>query len=774
MNRSVFSRGVKDMGGMLAWLESLPGDITAHEVMPASQAVTADWPDIDAGLIAALQKRGINRLYTHQARAIALAASGRDCVVVTPTASGKTICYNVPVLNTIIDSPSARAIYLFPTKALAQDQLSELYELVDDMKLDVRTYTYDGDTPQDARTKVRSAGHIVITNPDMLHTGILPHHTKWKNLFENLKYVVIDELHSYRGIFGSHFALILQRLARICDFYGSKPTFICCSATIANPKELARELIGRTVEMVEENGAPSPERHIIFYNPPVVNSQLGIRRSSLLEVSRIAIEAVCNGIRTIVFTRSRINVELLLTYLQAAASKRGIDPNRITGYRAGYLPNERRAIERGLRDGSIHCVISTNALELGVDIGSLEFSVLHGYPGSVASAWQQIGRSGRRASGGGGNKISAAVMVASSLQIDQFLSANPSYFFGASPEHARINPTNPYIQIGHIKCSSFELPFYAGESFGKCDTEDALDYLARHGVLHMEGGRYHWQADSYPAASLSLRSATSENVVIHDVTDASSPKVIGQMDRKTAPTLIFPQAIYFHLGEPYQVEELDFERMRCYVKRVDVDYYTDGDAAARIEVLDEMGTKAPFGWGEVLLATRPTIYKKIKLLTHENVGYGNIHLPEEQMHTTAFWIIGPQAAAPAGAGDDSKPAAQGKSDSLWGLANLVRTIAPLFLMCDRGDIIVKAHERDPHFRAPTIFVADNVPGGIGLSEALFDLGPKLLAACRDALTNCKCKWGCPACIGATVEDGGEKAAVMELLRDITPAASAFL
>jgi DEAD/DEAH box helicase domain-containing protein len=748
------------MRGILAWLESLPGDITAHEVIPAASAVTADWPDIDAGLIAALQKRGIKRLYTHQAHAIALAAKGRDCVVVTPTASGKTLCYNVPVLNTIIGAPSARAIYLFPTKALAQDQLSELYELVDDMKLDVRTFTYDGDTPPDARTKVRSAGHVVITNPDMLHTGILPHHTKWKNLFENLKYVVIDELHSYRGIFGSHFALILERLARICGFYGSKPSFICCSATIANPKALAEELIGRSVELVDLNGAPSPERHIIFYNPPVVNSQLGIRSSSLLEASRIAIEAVVNEIRTIVFTRSRINVELLLTYLQAAASKRGIDPNRITGYRAGYLPLERRAIERGLRDGSIHCVVSTNALELGVDIGSLEFSVLHGYPGSVASAWQQMGRSGRRASGADG-KISAAVMVASSLQIDQFLSANPSYFFGASPEHARINPTNPYIQIGHIKCSSFELPFYKGESFGKCDTDDALDYLARHGVLHMEAGRYHWQADSYPAASLSLRSATSENVVIHDITDPASPKVIGQMDRKTAPTLIFPQAIYFHMGEPYQVDELDFERMRCYVKRVDVDYYTDGDAAARIEVLDEMETKSRFGWGEVLLATRPTIYKKIKLLTHENVGYGNIHLPEEQMHTTAFWIIGPQTGGEEDAG--TRAISQEKSDSLSGLANLVRTIAPLFLMCDRSDIIVKAHERDPHFLAPAIFVADNVPGGIGLSEALFDLGPKLLEACSGALTNCKCKWGCPACIGAAVTDGGTKTAVMKLL-----------
>ncbi|MDR3322233.1 MAG: DEAD/DEAH box helicase, partial [Synergistaceae bacterium] len=521
MKDSYFSRKLKSVGDMLAWVEEMPGEVSEHRVIPAAAARTADWPEIDPRLRDALQKRGIERLYTHQARAVALASAGRDCVVVTPTASGKTLCYNIPVLDAIIKSPQVRAIYIFPTKALAQDQLSELCEMVDEMKLGVRTFTYDGDTPGDARAKVRNAGHIVITNPDMLHTGILPHHTKWKNLFENLKYVVIDELHSYRGVFGSHFALILRRLARICDFYGSRPTFVCCSATIANPMVLAEELTGREVELVDENGAPSSERHILFYNPPVVNSQLGIRRSSLLEASRIAIEALRSEIRTILFTRSRINVELLLKYLQDAAVKRGIAPERVAGYRAGYLPNERREIERGLRSGDIHCVVSTNALELGVDIGSLELAVLHGYPGSVASAWQQMGRAGRRA---GDGKIAAAVMVASSMQLDQFLAMNPSYFFGASPEHARINSSNPYIEIGHVKCSSFELPFSAGEGFGGSDVDDALDYLARHDVLHFEEGRYHWQADSYPAASLSLRSATSENFVIHDVTDSANPR----------------------------------------------------------------------------------------------------------------------------------------------------------------------------------------------------------------------------------------------------------
>ncbi|MDR2780066.1 MAG: DEAD/DEAH box helicase, partial [Synergistaceae bacterium] len=746
MKKTVYSRDSMDIGGMINWIKSLDGEIAAHRIIHAREAQYAEWPRIEPMLAEALRQRGVSSLYSHQSKAVELGTAHRDFVIVTPTASGKTLCYNIPVLDAIIKSPSTRAIYLFPTKALSQDQLAELHNLIDDMKLDVRTHTYDGDTPGDVRTKVRKSGHIVITNPDMLHTGILPHHTKWKDLFENLKYIVVDELHTYKGIYGSHLALILRRLLRICEFYGSHPSFICCSATIANPSALASELTGRNVELVSENGAPSGEKHIIFFNPPVVNSQLGIRESSLMASARIAIKAVSSGIRTIVFSRSRINVELLLKYIQNAAASQSIPHERIAGYRGGYLPNERRAIERGLRNGEIHCVVSTNALELGIDIGSLELAVLHGYPGSIASAWQQMGRTGRRADGG----ISAAVMVASSLQIDQFLSANPSYFFGASPEHARINPSNPYIQVGHIKCSSFELPFFEGEKFGQEDISEALDYLARNNVLHNTEGRYFWQEDSYPASSLSLRSATSENFVIHDITDAARPVVIGQMDRRTAPTLIFPQAIYFHAGEAYQVHELDHEEMRCYVKKVDVDYYTDGDSSARIEVLDEMETAENMGWGEVLLAIRPTIYKKIKLLTHENVGYGHIHLPEEQMHTTSFWINLPEALP------ERELAAGEKIESLHALVNLMKGVAPLFLMCDRGDIIVKGHERDPHFRVPTLFVADNVPGGIGLAEELFDLGKNLFSSCLDAVSNCKCEWGCPACIGAAVYDNGEK------------------
>lgn len=739
----------------IEWVRSLPGDIAACKVIAATGARFGEWPAIDAKIVDALKKRGVDSLWSHQSSAISHAVAGRNVVIVTPTASGKTMCYNIPVIDAIVKDPTSRALYIFPTKALAQDQMSELKEVVEEIGVELRTSTYDGDTPMDARAKIRDAGHVVITNPDMLHTGILPHHTKWRSLFEQLKYIVIDELHAYRGVFGSHFSLILLRLKRICEFYGSSPTFICSSATIANPKELAKKLIGEEVELVDENGAPSCERHVLIYDPPIVNKELGIRRSALLECSRLAVEAIANGIRTIVFTRSRVNVEVLLTYIQTEAGKRGVCADRIAGYRGGYLPNERRAIERGLRDGSIHCVVSTNALELGIDIGSLELAILHGYPGSIASAWQQIGRSGRRASEG---KPAAAIMVASSLNIDQFLAANPSFFFGASPEHARIDPKNPYIQIDHIKCAAFELPFFENEKFGECDIDDALDYLDRNKVVSCHDGRYFWREASFPAASISLRSATSENFVIHDITDPAHPVVLGLMDRRTAPTLIFPQAIYFHLGEPYQVQELDHEEMRCYVKKVDVDYYTDGDAASRIEVLDEFASQRSknerwsSGWGEVLLASRPTIYKKIKLFTHENVGYGHIHLPEEQMHTTAFWMIMPRADR-----EDEQ------HETLYGAVNIFRSIAPLFLMCDRSDLIVCGHEKDPHFMAPVIYAADNVPGGIGLAEALFDIAPDLIRSSLDVITRCRCDRGCPACVGAPLGSMDTKKDVRALL-----------
>lgn len=740
----------KNLPQFLDWVESLSGEVTARRFFPAREPQFAPWPELDGRLKDYFVASGMKGLFTHQEETFRLARAGKNVVVVTPTASGKTLCYTLPVLESIARDEASRALFLFPTKALSQDQLASLYETVTGCGIDVKTFTYDGDTPPAARSKIRAAGQVVITNPDMLHTAILPHHTKWIKLFENLRTVVIDELHSYRGIFGSHMANVLRRLKRICAFYGSDPTFICTSATIANPQELAEGLLGEPVEIVARSGAPLGERQVLLYNPPVVNRQLGIRRSSLLETSRIAGEALANGISTIVFTRSRINVELLLTYLRRELARRGIAPDRIAGYRGGYLPNERRAIERGLRSGELLGVVSTNALELGVDIGSLELAVLHGYPGSIASARQQMGRAGRR------QGLSAAVLVASSLPLDQYLAYQPDTFFGGSPERARISPDNLYILVNHVKCGAFELPFCEGEPFGKRETEEILTYLEQQEVLHRAGGRYHWQADSFPAEGLSLRSATSENYVILDVTETGRPVVIGEVDRPSAPMLIHPEAIYFHGGKSYQVMELDSEGMRCYVKEVDVDYYTDADLAVRLEVIDEFESDPDWGWGEVLLAARPTVYKKIRLNTHENVGYGHIHLGEEQMHTTACRLCLPEGLIPAWKEDE-------KSTALTGLAHLLRITAPLYLMCDRGDIQVHSLVKDPHFGRPTIYVVDNFPGGVGLAEGAWQARETLLDSAREALRACPCDDGCPACVGVLARGLGAKTATGQLI-----------
>ncbi|MGE5506896.1 MAG: DEAD/DEAH box helicase [Chitinophagales bacterium] len=747
--------------GALAEALGREGGITEWKVLPARPARYGEWPEgIDPRLPQVLGKRGIHRLYCHQAEALRHALAGRNVVVVTPTASGKTLCYNLPVLQSVLADPSARSLYLFPTKALSQDQVSELHDLVTALGEDIKTFTYDGDTAPSARQAIRQAGHIVVTNPDMLHSGILPHHTKWVKLFENLKYVVIDEVHTYRGVFGSHLANLIRRLRRICRFYGTDPTFICCSATIANPRELAERLIGGPAELVDDNGAPAGERHIIFHNPPVVNKELGIRRSSLLEAKRWAAELLKNDISTIVFARSRVAVEVLLMYLQEAVGKR--EAGRIRGYRGGYLPLERRAIEQGLRNGSIRGVVATNALELGIDIGSLEAAVLVGYPGSIASTWQQAGRAGRRTG------TSLAVFVASSNPLDQYLITHPDYFFGRAPEEAFVNPDNLPILISHLKCAAFELPFEDGETFGVETTAEVLEFLAENKVLHHVGGRWYWMQDSFPAEDISLRSAARENFVVIDLTRAESPRVIGEVDRFAAPMLIHEQAIYLHGGEQYQIERLDYENCKAYARRVDVDYYTDASLSVNLKVLDvaqeeELSPGAGAGeptrraWGEVQVNALTTMFKKIKLHTHENLGWGEIHLPEQEMHTTAFWLSFPPELEAEYRGDELQGA-------LVGLANVLMSVAPLYLLSDPHDLHVACQVKSSFTRRPTIFLYDSVPGGVGLSEKLYASCRDLLASARQLIAGCGCTGGCPSCVGPAQEVGpGGKAAALRLL-----------
>lgn len=782
------------------------GVITAVRRLPAVEARYAPFPAaIDPRLRAALERRGIAELYSHQAESFAHVEAGRNIVVTTPTASGKTLCYNLPVLNAVLGNPAARALYLFPTKALAQDQMAELHELVGELGETgadaIGVHTYDGDTPADARRTIRTRAHLVLSNPDMLHAGILPHHPRWAKLFENLQFIVVDELHAYRGVFGSHLCNVLRRLRRVARHYGADPQFICSSATIANPRPLAERLVEKPFELVADSGAPRGEKFFVFVNPPVVNRELGIRRSYLAETRRVAGEFLRRNLQAIVFAQSRLSTEILTTYLKEDFEDVPGMPERIRGYRGGYLPLRRREIERGLREGLVRGVVSTNALELGIDIGALDVAVLAGYPGTIASTWQRAGRAGRR------NTRSAAVLVASSAPIDQFVARHPSYFFDASPEHALLNPDNLHILVEHVKCAAFELPFTTGEDFGGVSVQEVLGVLQEAGLVHLAGGagagaddadgQWHWTSESYPADAVSLRSISSDNFVVVDQTHA--PKVIAETDFNSGPPMLHPKAIYILEGQLFQVEKLDFEGRKAYVRSVDCDYYTDAITYTRVTILDRFGVdaQAVAHHGEVHVVSRVVGFKKIRFYTNENVGSGELDLPEQQMHTTSYWLEVPAdvlAALPYATDD--------RRDGIFGLAFAMKQIASLLLMCDARDIglSINAGERlggasgpgaaasgqvDPppsgDGDAPRIFLYDAYPGGIGFSEPLFSLHASLLARTRDLIAECPCDNGCPSCVGPVGQTGPlAKAVALRMLdhlthhqiRDVTPAAVA--
>ena len=744
-------------------------------------------PGLDERLRSALQSRGITQLYTHQATAIEHALAGKNVVVITPTASGKTLCYNAPILHTVLQDLSSRALYLFPTKALAQDQLAELQAMCETIEASsgdrLGVFTYDGDTPQDARRTIRSRAHLVLSNPDMLHSGILPHHPRWAKLFENLRFVVIDELHAYRGVFGSHLCNLLRRLRRICRHYGSDPVFLCSSATIANPKELAERLTERPFELVDRSGAPRGEKFFVFVNPPIVNHQLGIRRSYLAETRRIASEFLKRQLQLIVFAQSRLATEILTTYLKEDFDTVPGGPERIRGYRGGYLPNRRREIEKGLREGGVRAVVSTNALELGIDIGALDVSVLAGYPGSIAATWQRAGRAGRRTS------RSAAVLVASSAPLDQFIVRNPSYFFDRSPERALIDPDNLHILVDHVKCASFELPFTLDEQFGRHDVQQILALLAEQGLVQRTGGRddldtpsadgqWLWTSESYPADAVSLRSVSSDNFVVVDTTRET--RVIGETDFTSGPATLHPKAIYIVEGQLYQVDTFDFEGRRATVREVDCDYYTTAITYTRVTMLDTLacsegpapseegargdevtelaapareGTRAH---GEVHVVSRVVGFKKIKFYTNENVGSGELDLPEQQMHTTSYWLTIPSTVM------TGLPFAQdARRDGIVGLSFAMRQVAQLLLMCDGHDIGISL---DMDEQNPRVFVYDNYPGGIGFSQPLYRMHGELLDGVHRLISECECENGCPGCVGPVGQTGPQaKAAALAIL-----------
>ncbi|MBV9759554.1 MAG: DEAD/DEAH box helicase [Acidobacteriaceae bacterium] len=738
-----------------------------HE--PARPARLAPFPDaLNPALRSALESRGIEQLYIHQTAAVEHSLAGKNVVVVTPTASGKTLCYNLPVLHTLLADPSARAVFLFPTKALAEDQRLELQQLNDALGNVISCHTYDGDTPQDARRPIRDRANIVLTNPDMLHSGVLPHHTKWAKLFENLRYFVIDELHYYRGVYGSHLANILRRLKRICEFYGSQPRFICCSATIANPQHLAESLTRLPFEIVSDNGAPSGDKYFVFYNPPVVNSQLGIRRSYLHESRRIALDFIRQRQQTLVFANNRLATEILATYLKDACAQLPFSHEAVRGYRGGYLPNQRRQIEQGLRSGTIRAVVATNALELGVDIGSLDAVVLAGYPGNIASTWQRAGRAGRRQS------ASLAVLVASSAPLDQYIVEHPDYFFGASPEEAHINPDNLEILLSHLKCAAFELPIRDGEEFGDRDLARLCRFLAEDlRLLHRSGDRWHWVSDSYPADAVSLRAVSSDNFLVVDLTD--DHQIIGEVDFPSALTTLHEKAIYLHDARQFQVEKLDYDGRKAFVREVDSDYFTDAIVYTQVSELAQFENKIaavhPLAHAanvEVRVKRQVVGFKKIKFYTFENIGAGNLSLPEQEMHTTALWLH-----FDSGFFDDFENYSRADfQDALQGLANVLKTIATLLLLTDPRDLAATVLD-DSSLKSqafePDVVLYDNYPGGIGQSEPLFRRSRELLAGAIDLASQCPCESGCPSCVGPRNEIGrlGKEGAIRILRKALS-------
>ncbi len=734
---------------------SMSRGVLHHARVPAREADFVPMPEwLSPGLRSGLERRGVTALYRHQAEAMAAVRAGEDVVVVTPTASGKSLCYLVPTLQALAEDPTARALYLFPTKALGQDQVAELGELCRAADLRINASTYDGDTPSPIRSAIRSAGQVVVTNPDMLHAAILPHHTKWFQLFEQLRIIVIDELHTYRGLFGSHVANVLRRLLRICAHYGSHPLIVCCSATIGNPGELAELLTGRSARVVDRNGAPSGERHILMVEPPLLDPATGARGSAQALATRWALPFLRAGRQTLVFGRSRVGVELMLTNLREAL-RQGYGPRtQVRGYRGGYLPTERRAVERGLRDGELLGVVSTNALELGVDVGQLDVSILAGYPGSIAATWQQMGRAGRR------QGTSVSILIAGGGPVDRYVVEHPEFLLESPPEEARLDPDNVHVLLGHLKAACFELPFEPGERFGPAEAEPLLAFLGEEGLVRRAGDdRWYWSSENFPASSVSLRAAAEENVVIIDTTP-DRPRVIGEIDIFAAQTLVHEDAIYMHESAQFHVDRLDWDERKAYVRRVDVDHYTYADRAVTLKPLETFASAPAAGGdrahGEVMVSSLVSMFKKLKFGTDENLGWGPVHLPEIELQTTAYWLTLESAAEGWRRAD--------LDVALLGVGRAIQAVAAVLLMVDPRDLGLVSQVRSPHNGSPTVYLYEAVPGGVGLSERLFARHDELVAGAADLIAGCACRSGCPACTGPRLEPGMDaKALALRLL-----------
>lgn len=865
--------------------EETAPNLFAWQTSPPRAANTHPFPDdVPGPLRAALSSRNISLLYSHQLTAWTHARAHRNVILSTGTASGKTLAYNLPVLATMLENSQARALYLFPTKALAQDQQSNL-ETLQSSIVNLKSSIYDGDTAQSQRPSIRKTARIVLTNPDMLHTGILPHHANWSDFFTDLKFIVIDEAHTYRGVFGSHVANVIRRLKRVARFYGSAPKFILASATIGNPRELAETLIEEPVELVDNDGSARGERHFIIYNPPVLNAALGLRKSSILEAVRLANNLLTHDVQSVVFARTRRSVEMLLTHLQEGRKEERrknakdeffppFDKTQdklssfIRGYRSGYLPHQRREIEQGLRDGSVKTVVATNALELGIDIGGLGAALMVGYPGTIASARQQAGRAGR------GDEPAVSVLIASPNPLDQFLAHHPEYFFERSPEMALVNPNHLLILLEHLRCAMFELPFQKEENFGSLSwelIEEYLHFLLSNHEAHLSNDKYFWMQDAYPAANISLRSASPQSVVLQSVTEDGRPLTVGTVDGESANWMVHPGAIYMHEAQQYYVRELDLEKHIAQLVPVGLDYYTEAQQQSEIQITALNGQTAvrgcEKGYGEIQVTTQVVGFRKIRWFTNENLGQEPVDLPPSDLQTTGYWIVLSESALkslrdaglwtndPNDYGPDwqkirlavrkrdgfkcqvcgaaetnrehdvhhktpfraflhgsTKPRPEGVEGSpdfavqhqemlhsardqanrlenlttlchgchrkveqnvrirsgLTGLGFVLGNLAPLFLMCDTGDLGVFS---EPAWSAvggqPAVVLYDLVPAGIGFSEKLFELHDELIRRAHELVSECACNDGCPSCVGPGGENGyGGKAETLAILEQL--------
>ncbi|MBE81577.1 MAG: ATP-dependent helicase [Gemmatimonadetes bacterium] len=718
------------------------GQIAHIEEIPERDAVFRDLetslhPEIAAGLKA----QGITNLYQHQAEAVSAAREGKHVVVVSSTASGKTLCYQIPTFEHLLQIPESTALYLFPTKALAQDQARGLLRFGQDRQsLQAVSGTYDGDTPPDLRRKLREEGQVILTNPDMLHQGILPNHPRWGRFFQQLRYVVIDEVHAYRGIFGSHVSNVIRRLTRICNHYGVTPQFICCSATIGNPKEHAEALVGQEMALVDNDGSPRGRRRFMFWNPPFLEGSTVDRRSPNTEARWWLTKLIQQRVQTIAFVRARTTAEVIYRYCQEDLSR--ISPKlaeAIRAYRGGYLPTERREIERQLFEGELLGVVSTNALELGIDIGGLDAALVVGYPGTIASMWQQAGRAGRKA------EESLVVYIAQNAPIDQFLMRTPGYFFGQSPEHATIDPENPHISVGHLRCALREMPVkpQEGEVFGEF-TGAMLEILEEEGQARELDGSFYYAKSGYPAAEVSLRNMSDNTyTVIEDSEDG--PNVIGTLDEVSAFFQLHTHAIYMHNAQTYFVDKLDVDRKFAHVSPKGTDYYTQAVDDTSIRV-DE--TEAEAKWrisdtcfGEVSVTTLVHMFKKVKFEDRDSIGWENLDLPEIKLDTTSCWVIPPREALRLCREHGRVP-----TEGMKGIANVMGAVSPLFAMCDPADIGTTIDSSNNG--RSTLFLYDRYPGGIGFSEKIYEMFEEVMTACWVATSECDCEEGCPSCVGA--------------------------